>query len=188
MKLEDKIKELEDKKKSIMTSILEEKQDKEKVGNLLEEIISIKYAISQLKEVDSVEEEDDDYHLNVDAYVEKTKTDGGHHTMGSTTYDIQRKLVTKIQILKNKTSATKLITNGNMASVLQDVAGYTLNPINMGRINQVDPRIPYPMGQIGDLLVFVDAFQRWDDNRIVLYMNEDEVATLIVKDTQGVLI
>jgi len=188
MKLEDKIKELEDKKKSIMTSIMDEKVEKEVVGDLLDEIINIKYAISQLKEVDNIEEEEDDYHLNVDAYIEKIKTESAHHTMGSTTYDIQRKLVTKIEVLKNKTLATKLITNGNMAAVLGDVAGYTLTPINAGRLNQVDPRIPYPMGQIGNLQIFVDAFQRWDDNRIVLYANENEVATLIVKDTQGVLI
>jgi len=90
---------------------------------------------------------------------------------GETTHTIQRKLVAKINNASNFIAtdgrigpAQYLVTNGNIASVLQDIAGYTLNPTNVGKLNTNGQL--YPMGNIGNIQIYVDPYQRWDDNQI----------------------
>ena len=199
MKLEDKIKELEGKKKELMTNLLENTPGKNEMSNLLDYVNTINFALKQLKDID-IEIVDDDSILDVDAIIEKVRQDKTG-IMGETTYSIQRLLFNRVSSISNKTGAKKIITNGNLASVLQDIVGYTLNPVK-GITKIEDPTIPYPMGNIGEITLFVDAMQRWDDNRIVFYKEEnesqhlsemgrirgEEVFTLKVKDTQGVLI
>lgn len=92
---------------------------------------------------------------------------------GETYHSIQRKLVAKINNASNFIAtdgrvgpAQYLVTNGNVASVLQDVAGYTLNPAGMGKMNTNGQL--YPMGNIGNIAIYVDPYMRWDDNRIFL--------------------
>jgi hypothetical protein len=90
---------------------------------------------------------------------------------GETTHTIQRKLVAKINNASNFIAtdgrigpAQYLVTNGNIASVLQDIAGYILNPTNVGKLNTNGQL--YPMGNIGNISIYVDPYQRWDDNQI----------------------
>ena len=91
---------------------------------------------------------------------------------GETTHSIQRKLIAKINNASNFIAtegrvgpAQYLVTNGNLASVIQDVAGYTLNPVkaNLNANGQL-----FPMGNVGNISIYVDPYQRWDDNRIFL--------------------
>jgi hypothetical protein len=91
---------------------------------------------------------------------------------GETTHAVQRKLITKIVHASNYIAtegrvgpAQYLVTNGGLAATLQDVAGYTINPTKskMNGNGQL-----YPVGQIGDITIYVDPYMKYDDNRIVL--------------------
>jgi hypothetical protein len=107
------------------------------------------------------------FDFNVDTYLSAT----GYAPGGETTHTIQRKLVAKINNASNFIAtdgrigpAQYLVTNGNIASVLQDIAGYTLNPTNVGKLNTNGQL--YPMGNIGNIQIYVDPYMRWDDNQI----------------------
>jgi hypothetical protein len=108
------------------------------------------------------------FDFNVDAYLAVGAATPG----GETTHSIQRKLIAKLNNASNFIAtegrvgpAQYLVTNGNLASVIQDVAGYTLNPVkaNLNANGQL-----FPMGNVGNISIYVDPYQRWDDNRIFL--------------------
>ena len=108
------------------------------------------------------------FDFNVDNYLTTAGVPGGE-----TTHSIQRKLVAKINNASNFIAtdgrigpAQYLVTNGNIASVLQDIAGYTLNPTNVGKLNTNGQL--YPMGNIGNIQIYVDPYMRWDDNQIFI--------------------
>ena len=91
---------------------------------------------------------------------------------GETTHAIQRKLITKIAHASNFIAtegrvgpAQYLITNGGLAAALQDIAGYTINPVKSKMNSQGQL---YPVGTIGDISIYVDPYMKYNDNRIVL--------------------
>ena len=109
------------------------------------------------------------FDFNVDAYLAVGAATPG----GETTHSIQRKLIAKINNASNFIAtegrvgpAQYLVTNGNLASVIQDVAGYTINPVKSANLNANGQL--FPMGNIGQISIYVDPYQRWDDNRIFL--------------------
>jgi hypothetical protein len=96
----------------------------------------------------------------------------GSAVTGETTHAVQRKLVTKIAHASNYIAtegrvgpAQYLITNGGLAAALQDIAGYTINPVK-SKLNGQGQL--YPVGSIGDIAIYVDPYMRYNDNRIVL--------------------
>lgn len=91
---------------------------------------------------------------------------------GETTHAVQRKLITRIAHASNFIAtegrvgpAQYLITNGGLAAALQDIAGYTINPVK-SKLNGNGQL--YPVGSIGDIAIYVDPYMRYNDNRIVL--------------------
>jgi hypothetical protein len=91
---------------------------------------------------------------------------------GETTHAVQRKLVTKLAHASNYIAtegrvgpAQYAITNGGLAASLMDIAGYTVNPLKSKMNSQGQL---YPVGTIGDIQIYVDPYQRYNDNRIVL--------------------
>ena len=109
------------------------------------------------------------FDFDVDAYTNI----GGAAPGGETFNSIQRKLVSKINNASSFIAvdgrvgpAQYLVTNGNIASVLQDVASYTIAPITAGKLNTNGQL--YPMGSINNIAVYVDPYMRYDDNRIFL--------------------
>lgn len=109
------------------------------------------------------------FDFDVDTYLSIAGSAPG----GETTHSIQRKLIAKLNNASNFIAtdgrvgpAQYLVTNGNIASVIQDVAGYTLNPVKNANINANGQL--YPMGTVGNISIYVDPYQRWDDNRIFL--------------------
>ena len=109
------------------------------------------------------------FDFNVDAYTQVNGAAPG----GETYHSIQRKLVAKINNASNFIAtdgrvgpAQYIVTNGNMASVLQDVASYTINPVSASKLNTNGQL--YPMGSIGSISIYVDPNMKWDDNRIFL--------------------
>lgn len=96
---------------------------------------------------------------------------------GETTYAAQRRLMTKINKASNYIqsegrlgSAQFVVCNGALASTLQDVAGYVINPVNakLNPNNQL-----YPMGTINGMSIYVDPNMAYDDSRIVIGRKND---------------
>lgn len=113
------------------------------------------------------------FDFNVDSYLSLPSGDGFAAPGGETYHSIQRKLVAKINNASNFIAtdgrvgpAQYLITNGNLASVIQDIAGYTISPVQAGKLNTNGQL--YPMGNIGNISIYVDPYMRWDDNQIFL--------------------
>lgn len=91
---------------------------------------------------------------------------------GETTHAIQRKLITKIVNASNYIltegrvgPAQYAVTSGAIAASFMDISGYTINPVqsNLNGEGQL-----FPVGKIGNIEIYVDPYQRYDDNRIVL--------------------
>jgi len=91
---------------------------------------------------------------------------------GETTHAVQRKLITKMAHASNFIAtegrvgpAQFAVTNGGLAAALMDIAGYTINPTK-SKVNGSGQL--YPVGQIGDIQIYVDPYMKYNDNRIVL--------------------
>jgi hypothetical protein len=91
---------------------------------------------------------------------------------GETTHAVQRKLITKMVHASNYIAtegrvgpAQYAVTNGGLAAALMDIAGYTINPTK-SKINGSGQL--YPVGQIGDIQIYVDPYMKYNDDRIVL--------------------
>jgi hypothetical protein len=91
---------------------------------------------------------------------------------GETTHAVQRKLITKMVHASNYIAtegrvgpAQFAVTNGGLGAALMDIAGYTINPTK-SKINGSGQL--YPVGQIGDIQVYVDPYMKYNDNRIVI--------------------
>lgn len=91
---------------------------------------------------------------------------------GETTHAAQRKLVTKvihasefIRLEGRIGGATYIVTNIKMATVLKDISGYTINPVDT-KINSNGQM--YPMGTVSGIQIYVDPYQALNDNRIFL--------------------
>lgn len=110
------------------------------------------------------------FDFDVDAYLSGS---GSQAPGGETYHSIQRKLIAKINNASNFIlvdgrigTAQYLVTNGKLASVLQDVAGYTISPVANSKLNNNGDL--YPVGNIGNIAIYVDPYMRWDDMRIFL--------------------
>ena len=91
---------------------------------------------------------------------------------GETTHSVQRKLITKLVHASNFIAtegrvgpAQFAVTNGGLAAAFMDIAGYTINPVK-SKINGSGQL--YPVGQIGDITIYVDPYMKYNDNRIVI--------------------
>lgn len=100
-----------------------------------------------------------------------------NQVQGETTHAVQRKLITKMVHASNYLAtegrvgpAQFAVTNGALAASLMDIAGYTINPTK-SKINGTGQL--YPVGQIGDIQVYVDPFMKYNDNRIVIGRKND---------------
>ena len=82
-----------------------------------------------------------------------------------------------------------LLTNGNMASILQDSVSFELvDSIKESMMSDDGKPKIYKLGNFGKTQVLVDPYMRWDDNRIFLKCDENIVDEIIVDDKNGVLI
>ena len=77
------------------------------------------------------------FDFDVDSYVTSWAGAGGE-----TSHSLQRKLIPKVNNASNYIAnegrvgpAQYIITNGNLASVMQDIANYTINPVGGANLN-----------------------------------------------------
>jgi hypothetical protein len=113
------------------------------------------------------------FDFNVDSYLTLNSTPSFAAPGGETTHSVQRKLIGKIINASNFIAtdgrvgpAQYLVTNGNLASVLQDISGYQINPAADTKLNTNGQL--YPMGTVAGIQIYVDPYMKWDDNQIFL--------------------
>ena len=109
------------------------------------------------------------FDFDVDAYVT-----GWNGAGGETSHSLQRKLVSKINNASNYIAtegrvgpAQYIVTNGNLATVLQDASTYTIAPVIGGSNLNTGGQL-YPVGKINNMTLYVDPYMRFDDNRVFL--------------------
>lgn len=88
-------------------------------------------------------------------------------------YQLEKLFADKIMFVAHKMECDSIRTNGNLASVLQDVIGYNINPVDIPNILK-NPTDFYTMGTIEDIKLVVDPLMKWSDNRI-LFVKDNEV-------------
>ena len=91
---------------------------------------------------------------------------------GETTNSAQRKLITKMDAASNYIAtegrvgpATYAVTNGKLAAALKTGAGFIIAPAD-SKLNA--PGQLYSMGSIGGITIYVDPYQKYSDDRILL--------------------
>jgi hypothetical protein len=94
-------------------------------------------------------------------------------TGGETQGTLQRRILTKVLAASNliatrgrRGPATFAVTGGQMATALQDVAGFTPYPLS-NTVNQAGGSL-FPIGSIAGVTVYVDPNRAFNDNKIVV--------------------
>jgi hypothetical protein len=98
-----------------------------------------------------------------------TVVGGGGETQGTT----QRRIYTKVLAASNliatrgrRGPATFAVTSGELATALQDVAGFIAYPLS-NTINQAGGSL-YPIGALAGVTIYVDPNMAWTDYRIAV--------------------
>ena len=104
------------------------------------------------------------FDLDVDTYTTNIS--------GETSHAAQRKLITKILHASNYIAtegrvgpAQFVVTNGLLGAAMADIAGYTINPAKSS-VNAQGQL--YPMGTIGNVQIYVDPYQRYDNKKMLI--------------------
>lgn len=94
-------------------------------------------------------------------------------TGGETQGTLQRRILSKILAAANliairgrRGAANFVVTNGHIASALQDIAGFTPYPLS-NTVNQTAGSL-YPIGSIAGMNVYVDPNMGWNDTRVAV--------------------
>ena len=86
----------------------------------------------------------------------------------------QRRIMSKvlaaanlIQLVGRRGRPTWIVTNGQVATALQDVSGYVVAPM-LNTMSQANTQNLYHAGTIAGLQVYVDPYMDWNDTRICI--------------------
>jgi len=106
---------------------------------------------------------------NINATVARTIVGAGGETQGT----LQRRLYTKVLAASNliatrgrRGPATFAVTSGEIATALQDVAGFVPYPLS-NTINQAGGSL-YPIGALAGVTIYVDPNMAWTDYRVAV--------------------
>jgi len=83
----------------------------------------------------------------------------------------------------------EIITNGNLASVIQDFQGYDLSNFDTKLEKDENGRAKnFPMGKIFEKQIYVNPYMRWDDDRILFKIDDNNINELEIIDKTMMLI
>lgn len=124
--------------------------------------------------------------INVDEFINDSKN--SLRLGGETTYTLQQKFVNDIKRISEEKGATKLIVNGNIASIIQDIKGYKITRENL--LKKVKPGDVYAhMGELAGLQIIVEIQRKWLEHRMTFTNDKDEVVYEgVILDSYGVLV
>lgn len=93
---------------------------------------------------------------------------------------VLNKVCNKIKKILIDNNVSYIVTNGNIASLLQDSTYYTLS--NSSLLNSsISNGEPYYVGKFYDKNLMIDPHLRWDDNRIFLKYDKTIMTTYKIK-------
>lgn len=83
-----------------------------------------------------------------------------------------------------------LITNGNIATLLQEFSEYKLGEGEIKNEMKTEDGKPkmYKLGKLDELQIMVDPYMRWDDNKIILKNNDFIIDEIEIIDDENILI
>lgn len=94
-------------------------------------------------------------------------------TSGDNKGTLQRRILSRILAASNLISirgrrgaANFAVTNGQVATALQDIAGFIAYPM-ANTFNQQGGSL-YPVGQVAGVTIYVDPYMAWGDNRVLV--------------------
>lgn len=94
-------------------------------------------------------------------------------TSGDNKGTLQRRILSRILAASNLISirgrrgaANFAVTNGQVATALQDIAGFIAYPM-ANTFNQQGGSL-YPVGQVAGVTIYVDPYMAWNDNRVLV--------------------
>lgn len=100
-------------------------------------------------------------------------TSASEPTNGDNTGTLQRKILSRILAASNivairgrRGAANFAVTNGQIATAIQDIAGFTPYPL-ANTINQSGGSL-YPVGSVAGVTIYVDPNMAWPDTRITV--------------------
>jgi hypothetical protein len=93
------------------------------------------------------------------------------------------------KIIKNNNSNI-IITNGYIASTLQDSSNYKLGDVDLSQLKgqKIEKGETYSLGYFDELPLRIDPYRRWDDNRITLKKDDVIVCEIKIEDENFSLI
>ena len=102
---------------------------------------------------------------------------------------IQKQFITELKSYITS-DVNILITNGNLAALLQDFSEYKSSEDEIKNEMKSDDGKPkmYKLGKLDDLQIMVNPYMRWDDNKIILKNGEEIVEEIEIIDEENILI
>jgi hypothetical protein len=102
---------------------------------------------------------------------------------------IQNQFITELKSYITS-DANLLITNGNLAALLQDFSEYKLGEDEIKNEMKSEDGKPkmYKLGKLDELQIMVDPYMRWDDNKIILKNNDMIIEEIEIIDEENILI
>lgn len=104
---------------------------------------------------------------------------------GETKGSVQRRILSKIlgaaniiAIRGRRGAANFVVTNGQVATAIQDIAGFMPYPMS-NTINQSAGSL-YPVGSIAGITIYVDPNKSWDDTRVAVGRKGDQSSTGLI--------
>lgn len=103
--------------------------------------------------------------------------------------EVQKYFVSEVKKLIND-DVVEIITNGNLAAVMQDSIGFKLSKLEKIEIvKDEDGKMgKYPLGSFLEKPLIVDPYMMWNDNRILFKSSNDNIDELEVVDEKLLLI
>ena len=93
------------------------------------------------------------------------------------------------EIKNSLTNVDTILTNGNIASLLQDDFEYALNASENKLVADENGRAKiYSLGKFKNVEIFVDPYMLWTDARIILKNKEEIVEELLIVDNDTILV
>jgi hypothetical protein len=101
---------------------------------------------------------------------------------------IQKQFITELKSYITS-DVNILITNGNLATFLQDFSEYKLGEDEIKNEMKSDDGKPkmYKLGKLDELQIMVNPYMRWDDNKIILKNGEKIVEEIEIVDKENIL-
>lgn len=184
MKLDDKIKELEDSKELLVKQVVDNmdqvvnNENKDNIKDIINDARMVNYALKEIRDIDFIPEEHANF--SIDDYLMSNQ----ESSSGETLYSIQTNIIKIVENIKNHKQATKIVTNTKLGYLIHNINNKIMKPDIM-KIQ--DTKEPFLIGDFNGIDIFVDAYMQFNDNRIIFYNNEKEVHVLNIKDTHHML-